>query len=61
MEEICKHCGGGRFLEIRVEMDEKMYVDCICEGNTIDKIARKAYLQGYKRALDDYEIKIDEE
>ena len=40
---------------------DKDGVDCICGGNTIDKIARKAYLQGYKRALDDYDIKIDEE
>ena len=46
--KICKICNDKQLLEILVQMDQKIYVDCLCTGNTIQKIAQKAFQAGYK-------------
>lgn len=52
-KEICAYCKGERILEIRVQLDQKVYVDCLCTGNTLQGIAREAFQAGYKRAKSD--------
>ena len=49
----CKYCGGSETLEIRVQVDQKMYAKCICTECSIDDIVRKAFSEGYKRCEDD--------
>lgn len=49
----CNYCEGGQVLEIRVQPDQKIYVDCICNNNTLQQIACEAFTAGYKRAEDD--------
>jgi hypothetical protein len=56
-KEICQYCKGGLILEIRVQMDQKIYVDCVCAGNTPAKIAREAFQAGYERAESDARVK----
>lgn len=50
---LCQHCDGGETLEIRVQLDQKMYTKCICTGRSIDDIAKEAFREGYERCADD--------
>lgn len=53
MNKPCPYCLGGCVLEVRVQADHKLYVKCVCDGNTPPEIVKQAFAAGYKRAEED--------
>ena len=49
----CPICKGNEILEIRVQMDQKVYVKCLCTGNTLKSIVAEAFREGYLRCQED--------
>lgn len=52
-DHICIYCWDGGILELRVQLDQKIYTKCLCSGGSLTKIAKESFAAGYKRAKED--------
>lgn len=52
---MCPYCKDNQFLEIRVQLDQKIYIQCVCVQG-IHAFAREVFAVGYKRCQDDEKV-----